>query len=59
MLRPVKVRSAISTRRSRFEAEREEEARAQRLAFLRDFLALAGLFGTLYGWLVVGSALAA
>lgn len=29
------------------------------MAFLRDFVAVTALFGTLYGWFVFGSALTA
>ena len=40
-------------------ADPDADARAERVAYVRDFVALAGMFGVLYGWLVVGSALAA
>jgi len=35
------------------------EAAVQRKAYIRDFLALTGLFGTLYAWFVLGTALVA
>lgn len=35
------------------------EAIMTRLAYVRDFLAITGLFGTIYGWFFVGAALVA
>lgn len=37
----------------------QPRGRERRGAFLRDFAALGGLFGVLYGWFWLGSALAA
>ena len=38
---------------------RPVEERSGRLAFVRDFMALAGLFGTLFSWYVLGAVLIA
>ena len=38
---------------------RTTEADMNRAAYIRDFLAITGFFGTVYAWFVVGAALTA